>query len=394
LRRVVEEPDEHLDQMLSELQMAEFIYEQPASSDIEYTFKHALTQEVAYNSILVERRKMLHERTAAVLEALHADDRADYVGELARHYHRSENAQKAVEYLTLAGEKAAARSALAEATGYLMSGLQTVSLLPDTHERDQRELRLQLALAVVQSATGGWSAAERFQSLERAYELCDRTGNGVEAFPVLWQLCQACMGAGRYSQAAELAERSIHIAEHEGESTELMLAHYNLAELDFRTGNFDSSRHHTRRALELYGYDQHACLVGSYGVDFRVLAFGFSAWNGCYAGFLDQALKDAELAVKHARMLNHPYSLTGALMFLSFVHYYRGEPEPAKKTAAQTIALSAEVHFRSGMRMRECPTDGHWRRWEDRRRVFLREANRLEGCIRLEFNILRTRWGR
>jgi hypothetical protein len=111
----------------------------------------------------------VHERTAAVLEALHSDDRTDYAGELARPYHRSENAQKAVEYLTLVSEKATARSALAEATGYLMmSGLQPVSLLPSTRERDQRELRLQLALAVVQSATGGWRAAERFQSLERA----------------------------------------------------------------------------------------------------------------------------------------------------------------------------------------------------------------------------------
>ena len=80
--------------MLGDLQLAEFIYEQPAIGDIEYIFKHALTQEVAYNSVLIERRKLLHERAAQAIEALFADRLEDHLAELAHHYDRSGNVRQ------------------------------------------------------------------------------------------------------------------------------------------------------------------------------------------------------------------------------------------------------------------------------------------------------------
>src|SRR5713226_9064657 len=87
--------NDELERMLADLQMAEFIYEQPATGDIEYIFKHALTQEVAYNSLLIERRKLLHERAGVALESMFAEQLDDHLGELARHYSRSDNVAKA-----------------------------------------------------------------------------------------------------------------------------------------------------------------------------------------------------------------------------------------------------------------------------------------------------------
>src|SRR6266436_2354562 len=101
--------------MLAELQAAEFIYEQPALADTEYVFKHALTQEVAYNSLLIERRKLLHERIGHVLESMFPDQLDDHVSELARHYSSSDNLIKAVEYLGRAGQQALQRCAPADA---------------------------------------------------------------------------------------------------------------------------------------------------------------------------------------------------------------------------------------------------------------------------------------
>src|SRR5260370_3495915 len=100
--------------MLGALQLAEFIYEQPAMGDIEYMFKHALTLEVAYNSVLVERRRLLHERGGQAMEGLFADRLEDHVAELARHYARTGNARKAVDYLGRAGARAAQQSAHSE----------------------------------------------------------------------------------------------------------------------------------------------------------------------------------------------------------------------------------------------------------------------------------------
>ena len=96
--KVAAKPRAELEPMLSELQLGEFIYEQPAVGDIEYTFKHALTQEVAYNSVLNERRRLLHERVGAALESIYAESLDDHVAELAHHYARSGNPGKALEY--------------------------------------------------------------------------------------------------------------------------------------------------------------------------------------------------------------------------------------------------------------------------------------------------------
>src|SRR6185437_6084714 len=112
---VVARSESELERMLADLQIAEFIYEQPALADIEYTFKHALTQEVAYSSVLIARRKLLHARTAEALETLFRDRLGDRFSELAYHFSRSGNSRKAIEYLRLAAEQASQRAAYSEA---------------------------------------------------------------------------------------------------------------------------------------------------------------------------------------------------------------------------------------------------------------------------------------
>jgi len=95
VRAVNGKSDDILNQMLGNLQLAEFIYEQPALGDIEYSFKHALTQEVAYNSVLIERRKQLHERAGQALESMFAGQLDDHLEELAHHYSRSDDVETA-----------------------------------------------------------------------------------------------------------------------------------------------------------------------------------------------------------------------------------------------------------------------------------------------------------
>jgi class 3 adenylate cyclase/uncharacterized protein YcbX len=105
IRALITKSDDELDRLLNDLQLGEFIYEQPAVGGTEYIFKHALTQEVAYNSVLMERRKALHERIGGALEALYASSLDDHLVELAHHYGRSANFDAAVQYLTHAGKQ-------------------------------------------------------------------------------------------------------------------------------------------------------------------------------------------------------------------------------------------------------------------------------------------------
>ena len=115
VRQVVTQPEEELYHLLASLQRKEFLYEQPALPEPDYIFKHALTQEVAYGTVLQERRKALHERTAQAIEALYRATLDEHYSELAHHYTRSGNTEKAVEYLHLAGQQAVQRSANVEA---------------------------------------------------------------------------------------------------------------------------------------------------------------------------------------------------------------------------------------------------------------------------------------
>src|SRR3984893_4429896 len=103
VRHLTGSPDDGLEPMLKSLRAREFIYEQPALGEAEHTFKHALTQEVAYNSMLMERRRLLHERTGEAIEELFKDRIDDHLAELAHHYSRSANTRKAGEYLFRAG---------------------------------------------------------------------------------------------------------------------------------------------------------------------------------------------------------------------------------------------------------------------------------------------------
>jgi predicted ATPase len=131
VRQVVQLPDDPFSRLLDVLQAGEFIYEQPAMGDVEYRFKHALTHDEAYKSLLTERRKLLHEGTAGAIEALYGERLEDHYANLAHHYRLSDNTAKAVEYLRLAGEQAVDRGAYAQALANVESSLRLIEQLPE-----------------------------------------------------------------------------------------------------------------------------------------------------------------------------------------------------------------------------------------------------------------------
>ena len=124
VKHVVTRSDDELYPLLTAPQRREYLYEQPAFPKVEYIFKHALTQEVAYGTVLQEQRKALHEQTGQAVETVYKDSLDDHYGELAHHYRLSGNAEKAVEYLSLAGQQALQRSANEEAIRHLTTALE------------------------------------------------------------------------------------------------------------------------------------------------------------------------------------------------------------------------------------------------------------------------------
>jgi predicted ATPase len=167
IRELTGETQPDLERALAVLQSAEFIYEQPAFPDPEYIFKHALTQEVAYNSVLIERRKLLHERAAAAIESIYASGLDDHLEEFARHYSRSHNASKAVEYLRLASAQAIKRSHHTDAIAQARAALELLPKIPSPSDRADAEFSLQLNLGMASMPVLGFTAPEVEDALER-----------------------------------------------------------------------------------------------------------------------------------------------------------------------------------------------------------------------------------
>ena len=146
LQAIAELPEEALHRSLTHLQAAEFLYETRLFPEHAYTFKHALTQEVAYSSLLLERRRVLHARIVEALEALAGDRVAEQVERLAHHALRGEVWDKALAYARQAGEKALARSAHRAAVGYFEQALSAMPHLPETRATREQAIDLRFAL--------------------------------------------------------------------------------------------------------------------------------------------------------------------------------------------------------------------------------------------------------
>jgi tetratricopeptide (TPR) repeat protein len=267
LKRVMEQPDEELYPLLSHLQMAEFIYEQAALPEPEYTFKHALTQEMAYNTLRVERRTALHERTAQAIEALFGDRLENHYSELAHHYHRGGNAKKAVEYLQQAGQQAVERSAYGEAIRQLTMALELLKTLPDNLERSQQELLLQIGLGPALMATKGFGASEVEEVFTRARELCQQVGDTPQLYMVLQGLSGFYALRVKFQTLRELMEQRLSLAQRLQNPAILAQAHLAQGHGLLAFGEMASARAHLEQGMALYNPEQHHSLAFGGGLD-------------------------------------------------------------------------------------------------------------------------------
>src|SRR5262249_37534365 len=155
----------------------EFIYEQPVVSDVGYIFKHALTRDEAQKSLLTDRRKLLHERTAQAIEALYHERLEDHYADLAYHYGSGNNTAKAVGYLFVAGKQAVDRGAYAQSGMNAELALKLIERLPEGVEQRRAELRVRLLEGMAVSALYGMASTERLRAFKRVCELSEQLGD-------------------------------------------------------------------------------------------------------------------------------------------------------------------------------------------------------------------------
>jgi class 3 adenylate cyclase/predicted ATPase len=341
LRQIASSPDIQLGRMLADLQAGEFIYEQPVANDVEYVFKHALTQEVAYNSLLIERRKELHNRAGQALETLFDDQLDDHLSELAHHYSHSDNADKAIEYLGRAGQQAMQRSAHSDAITNLTAAIKLLQSFPDGQDRIERELPLQLAIGPAFIALKGWGAPEMERAFTRARELCTLLGNPPQLFPALAGVCSIHLVRAELQAAKDLAEELLLVAQRTHDPTRLESAHYYLAITSFHRGELPLAREHVEEAIALHHYKPDWPRRSS-GIDSAVACLTYGGWMLWYLGYPEQALKRSDEARALAGRLSHPDSLVFAVGYAVNLRHDRREVSEVQKLTELQMTLSVE----------------------------------------------------
>jgi predicted ATPase/class 3 adenylate cyclase len=338
-------PDAALQGALHQLVQAELVFCRGQPPEATYRFKHALVQDAAYGSLLRSVRQELHAKIAQVLEARFPTLVATEPEVVARHYAEAGLSVQAIPYWQRAGQRALERSAHVEAIGHLTTALKLLETLPDTPERTQQELVLQMALGTSLVATRGLSAPEAEQAYVRARELCQQVGDAPHLFPVLWGLCAAHIQQGKLRIAHDLGEQCLTLAQRIQDSALLLEAHTLLGACLYCIGELAPTRAHLEQGIALYDPDQHRSHAFQYGFEPGVLCRFFMAKTLWLLGYPDQALQRSHEALTMAKELAHSQSLAFALYAAAVVHHSRREWHLIKERAEAEVALSTEQGF-------------------------------------------------
>jgi len=332
-----------LRETLVELQAAELIYETRLPPNSEYTFKHALTRQVAYETVLKERRRAVHVRLVDMIEEFYADHLDAHVERLAHHALGGELWSKAVGYLYDSATKAIQRSAHLQAIQYLTKGLEIIETLPASRERLKLELDFQKLLGVTMMAARGWAAKEVLDAYTRARQLCEELGDERELFAVLRGEGQYRMIRGESGIARELGDRCVELAASSEDIGVHIESHHLFWTNSFFMGDYPGAHLHSTKGVELYERNRDHALTYLYsGHDPGVCCRAFLAMIQCLRGYPDQSLGRCREALELAEQLNHPLTTALAQWAYSYVYLFRREPEAAREWAEKEIAVCDE----------------------------------------------------
>ena len=309
-----------------------------------HAFLHALYREVLYERVAPGRRAELHTRVGLRIEAGYGERSREIAAELATHFERGRDPERAVRYLHEAGQSSIRRNAPREAIAHLERAIGLLQALPALPRRAERELALQIALGSQLMAVNGWAAPEVERAYARAHTLAREVGDAPHLFPALWGLWLYYWGRGELARARTLGEHLLGLAERAGDRTLVLQAHHALWPTLLSLGEPREALDHTSRGTALYDAEEHSVIASLYGNhDAGVCALYFGAWALALLGQPDQAVEMSLASIALARRLAHPFSEALSLFFAAAVHQCRGEPTAVQKRAEAAIVL-ARVH--------------------------------------------------
>ena len=345
LQAVAQLDEETLQRELQRLVTAELLYQRGVPPQATYLFKHALIQDVAYQSLLKSTRQHYHQRIAQVLEAQFPEVVATQPELLAHHYTAAGCTEQAVRYWQRAGEQASERSATLEAISHFTTGVELLKTLPETPERIQQALILHIALGAALQMAKGLAAPEVEHAYTQARALCQQVGETPELVQVLVGLYRYYLARPQLHTGCELGETLLRLAQRAHDPALAVVANYALGWTWFLLGALPAARQHLEEGIACYTPDQRCAPVFRMGIDPGVHCGLYTAMTLWCLGYPAQALARAREALTLAHALSHPYSLAFAQSTAAVVSQFRRDVLAVHEQAEATIAPATEQGF-------------------------------------------------
>ena len=349
LSAVVGKPEPELISALDRLIVSGLLFRQGGPPHASYLFKHALVRDAAYGTLLREPRRALHAHIAETLESQFADIVESRPELLARHCAEAGQIEKAAGLWGKAGQRSLERSALVEATVQLARALDQIAALPATPALRREQIRLQVALITPLIHVKGYAAPETKAAAERARVLIEQAEGFGEPpedplllFSVVYALWVESFVAFNGDVVRELAEQFRALAEKQGTTAPLLIAHRVMGISLLHTGDIAESRKYFDRASALYDPNEHRPLATRFSIDARVSILSFRSWALWFLGYPEAALVDADHALKYAHEIGQAATLMVALNHTSFTHIHCGNYRAANAEADELVALTDE----------------------------------------------------
>jgi cytochrome P450/class 3 adenylate cyclase len=342
LQGISEHDEDTLRGLLTHLQAAQFLYETSLFPELEYAFKHALTQEVAYNALLHETRRMLHGRIVEALESMPSIGLSDQIDRLAHHALRGELWEKAISYLHEEGLKATARSASSEAVACVEQALAALSHLPETPETVAQGIDLRFNLHSALIPLGQFSRI--IEVLRDAEKLADRLGDRarqgrVSASMATWYWC-----IGDPDRALECGQRALAMAAALEDGALEAVANHRVGEAHVSLGDYRQAIASFERNLELRTTAPSPKRFGMAALQ-SVTSRSWMAWCLACTGEFAVANVVARESIRVAETANHPYSLATTYSGAGQRRQMQGEFEQAIPLLERAVDLCRRGNF-------------------------------------------------
>ena len=342
-------PKAVLKHALERLTASGLAFRRGTPAEATYSFKHALVQDAAYDSLLKSKRQELHAKIARAIEERFPNIKATQPEVLAHHYTRAGLFKQGAAYWLEAGQKALSRMALTEAVAHLEAGLGVIGNLPASEARDRSELECRVLLSTAWAAYRGWPAPQLAEVLKPALPLARAARQPKLLAPTLWGLWVQLMSVGPVAESLVWAEELLSAGEDLADEELLLVGHMAVMVTNFWLGNPLVVERHARAIMERYVQERHGQIVKSVNHDPKTLAGIYLPLVLWMLGYPDRAVAIVHERDSHARRIGHPFDSGFVLTLGAWIFHYRREPEKqyACNKAIQKLARDSGLPFLS-----------------------------------------------